>query len=347
MSRFSSRLSIACSLVLLGGWPVAVGAQTVQEAQNVEEAPLLRRAGTIVILDPERSPDAVAENQPYERGDPNGRTFSYVWTPEDQARAFDLFERPEDRSGENAAEALTRQAGGGAPFSLSPTALLGEGWLSEDARVAPLLDRTRENALDAVIEQSEAGGIAAAFSDMLLEEMAVIRANCIQNGEPNIDPQPVYSEMRIDTNPVRGNAVLVVYSHKVIVCDGQNIPLKRRWVVAVEGGFEEGAITKPIGGEDFTYMMFADGREIQLLSYYSNLTLTGDRWEPEMRLIRGFDERGNVDPRNKYYRRNANSCIQIIFRTQPANDDTIASIAPGDVAFCARGCIPGDIDATK
>lgn len=210
----------------------------------------------------------------------------------------------------------------------------------------------------ALIDQSLAGGVASSFSDMVLEEFAVLQRNCIAGGAPvaGTEIRPVFSDLRIETNPIRGNATLVVFSYKEIVCDrnedgnidaDERIPLKRRWVVAVIGGLEEGPISKQIGGREFTYKLFAEGRSIQLLSYYSNLTLTGKRWQNDMQLIHGYDQFGNVDPRNRYYERNARSCVDIDFLTPPPNGQAIWSVHPSDVRFCARGCIPGDIDATK
>ncbi|KIC38594.1 hypothetical protein RA27_19400 [Ruegeria sp. ANG-R] len=204
-----------------------------------------------------------------------------------------------------------------------------------------------------LISQSLEGGFAASFSDMVLTELAVLQKNCVVDGAPigNATIIPVYSDIRLHTNPVRTNAVLNVYSHKKLECDEGgvvvSIPLKRRWVIAIESGLEQGEIDKTIGGVKMTYKMFAKGKSVRLLAYYSNLTLTGERWQSDMQLISGFDEFGNVDPRNKYYNPNANSCLDIDFKNKPANDVDIVSIAPGDMRFCARGCIPGDVSATK
>lgn len=205
-----------------------------------------------------------------------------------------------------------------------------------------------------LIEQSRAGGFAAAFSDMVLMELAVMQNNCIVNGAPaeDTDIKPVFSSIRLHTNPIRGNLVLNVFSYKNLFCTTDEaepdiIPLKRRWVIVVESGLEQRVIDKTIGGVKMTYKMFAQGKSVKLMAYYSNLTLTDDRWQKKMQLISGFDEFGNIDPRNKYYDSNVNSCLDIDFKEKPKNDQVIASIAPSDMRFCARGCIPGDVSATK
>ena len=205
----------------------------------------------------------------------------------------------------------------------------------------------------ALMEQSARGGLASSFSDMVLMEIAVLQKNCVVNGAPieNADIKPVYSSLRLHTNPIRTSATLEVFSYKRLTCEegDQNIdiPLIRRWVMSIEDGLQEGEIDGEIGGVKMKYKMFARGEDIELVAYYSNLTLTGKRWQPTMRLISGFDEFGNVDPRDKYYDRDAASCVDIDFKEKPPNDKTIWSVAPSDMQFCARGCIPGDLSATK
>lgn len=204
-----------------------------------------------------------------------------------------------------------------------------------------------------LMQQSLAGGVAASFSDMVLEEIAVLQKNCVVNGAPIKDAkiEPVFSNIRLHTNPIRTNAVLNVFSYKRLECEEDgvvvSIPLKRRWVISIDSGLEQRDIDKTIDGVKMTYKMFAQGKSVKLMAYYSNLTLTGERWQNNMRLISGFDEFGNIDPRNKYYSANANSCLDIDFKDKPPNDVEIWSVAPSDMRFCARGCIPGDVSATK
>jgi hypothetical protein len=211
-----------------------------------------------------------------------------------------------------------------------------------------------EPEVAALLKQSLAGGVAAAFSDMVLMDTAVVIVNCINpNGTPstpNIEPH--YSALRISSNPIRGNAVVTIYSHKKILCivDGQmkTIPLKRRWVISVPNGFEQGDVDGLVGNPPMAtaYKMFARGKNIKMMAYYSNLTLSGDRYQQDMRLISGFDENGNVDPRDKYYDARSASCIDIDFKTKPPNGGLVQAI-PSDMRFCARGCIPGDVSATR
>lgn len=215
------------------------------------------------------------------------------------------------------------------------------------------LEDIEKEGLAAVRKQSAGGGIAATFSDIVLEEIAVLQENCVVGGAPieNANIKPVYSSLRLNTNPIRTGATLEVFSYKRLTCtEGDvniDIPLIRRWVMALEDGLQQGDIDGEIGGVEMKYKMFARGENIELIAYYSNLTLTGKRWRPTMRLISGFDEFGNMDPRDKYYDRNAASCIDIDFRKKPPNGATIWRVAPRDMQFCARGCIPGDISATK
>ncbi|WP_170529778.1 hypothetical protein [Ruegeria arenilitoris] len=207
--------------------------------------------------------------------------------------------------------------------------------------------------MSALMAQSLEGGFASSFSDMVLTELAVLQKNCVVNGAPiqSATIKPVYSVLRLHTNPIRTNAVLNIFSYKLLECseDGVDIsiPLKRRWVISIGSGLEQGPIDKTIGGVQMTYKMFAQGKSIKLMAYYSNLTLHGERWGPNMRLISGFDQLGNVDPRNKYYTPKAASCLDIDFKNKPPNDVDVWSVAPSDMRFCARGCIPGDVSATK
>jgi len=232
-----------------------------------------------------------------------------------------------------------------APVRLDPAELFNEYGDSPRVLEAP--------GIPELIEQSLEGGFAASFSDMVLTELAVMQKNCVSNGAPvkNAVITPKESSLRLHTNPIRTNAVLNIYSWKTLTCgeDGNliSIPLKRRWVISISSGLEQGPIDKTIGGVQMTYKMFAQGKTIKLMAYYSNLTLHGKRWQDDMRLISGFDQFGNVDPRNKYYTPKAASCLDIDFKNKPPNDVDVWSVAPSDMRFCARGCIPGDVSATK
>ncbi len=232
-----------------------------------------------------------------------------------------------------------------APVALDPVQLFEDFGDSNRVLEAP--------GMPELIEQSLEGGVAASFTDMVLTDLAVMQKNCVINGVPieNAIITPKESVLRLHTNPIRTNAILNIFSWKTLTCSENgnviSIPLKRRWVISIESGLEQGVISKNIGGVEMTYKMFAQGKSIKLLAYYSNLTLQGKRWEHHMRLVSGFDQFGNVDPRNKYYTPKAASCIDIDFKVKPDNDDDIISIAPGDMRFCARGCVPGDVSATK
>lgn len=201
----------------------------------------------------------------------------------------------------------------------------------------------------AVMDQSARGGLAASFSDMVLQEIQLLSLNCVEGGAPVEDAKisPIYSNIRLHVNPIRTNAVLNVFSLKWMSCKENQvgIPIARRWVISVPDGLEEGDITGEIDGTPVTYKLFARGENVQLMAYYSNLTLTGPRWGAEMRLISGYDQFGNVDPRDAYYDLNEDSCLDIDFVKKPTNDDLI--ISSNEMRFCARGCIPGDVSATK
>ena len=205
----------------------------------------------------------------------------------------------------------------------------------------------------AVLDQSERGGLAASFSDMVLQEIQLLSLNCVEGGAPVEDAKisPIYSNIRLHVNPVRTNAVLNVFSLKWLSCNENEvgIPIARRWVISIPDGLEEGAIDGEIDGTPVSYKLFARGENVRLMAYYSNLTLTGPRWGAEMRLISGYDQFGNVDPRDTYYDLNEESCLDIDFVEKPTNDELIWSspIPPNKMRFCARGCIPGDVSATK
>ncbi|WP_171103477.1 hypothetical protein [Ruegeria sp. HKCCD7255] len=247
----------------------------------------------------------------------------------------------------------------GLPFDTSGGAVeINSVDLFQKYRGEELIEAPEFQALQ---RQSARGGVAAAFSDMVLFELAVLQKNCVANGEPiaNSAITPVYSNIRLHTNPIRGNAVFNVFSYKEITCTENGnlltIPLKRRWVISALRGLEQRDITKTItfvdaSGNtvqtDMTYMMSAGGKDLRLMAYYSNLTLSGDRYEQDMKLVSAFDEFGNVDPRNKYYRPHEDSCLDIVFKNKPTNDHKIWS-SPTSMLFCARGCIPGDVSATK
>jgi len=204
--------------------------------------------------------------------------------------------------------------------------------------------------LETVYDEMLRGGVYGSFAGMAFDEIRIILRYCSVDGEPveSTEIETVSNAIRLHTNPDPESMIVAVRSEKMVTCerDGASIaiPLKRRWVIAVLSDLAQTAID--VG--DFKYKMLAEGAFMQLIAYYSNVVLTPNVYQADMRLVTRIDPAtGRADPRRRYYDVRPAGCLDILFKFVPENDQSYTSLDPDDLLFCARGCIPGDVSATR
>ena len=207
----------------------------------------------------------------------------------------------------------------------------------ESADLTDLVDSPNPT-LASLAGMAAGGGLGAAIAALPLETaLQTVRCGVPPSGTAN--DHLILSTMNVHINPDLGSGQLDIQTFKWFLCPatGEREFYQKRWVISILDG---GIVGKELGykqpqNNPFLYRLYSVGIPIRTVAYYENF-----------KLITRLNDRGDPDPKFRYYGVSNEACINIKLRVIPEDDDHIISVAPDDVLFCAGGCeIPG-IDAT-